>query len=113
MSDILDSIANLNPNSLEYISAIELLEEEVLKIKHEINEMKKDELSRIGKEFMVNDYERRFNVKLDKLISALIGEEKSCSEVERIKRRRKVKYNNFRNICKVYKSVKVMIYSKE
>jgi len=53
--------------------------------------MKRHELDRIGKEFLSNCYERRSNVSLETVISALIGVENSFWEFERIRRKRRVR----------------------
>lgn len=50
------------------------------KCNNEIIQMKNQELDRILKEFMMNDYERRFNVSLDQMISCLIGEDNTEME---------------------------------
>lgn len=90
MSAILDSYYTINNVLPDYIQLLDKLGEEERNIKKEISEMKRQELDRIGKEFLLNAYERRFNVTLETVISALIGEENSFWEFERIRRKRRV-----------------------
>lgn len=52
--------------------------------------MKNKELDRILKEFLMHDYERRFSVKLDQVISALIGEDHTANEFAHQSRLQKV-----------------------
>ena len=53
------------------IKSLEKIEEELVK---EMSEMKTNELKRINKEFLTNNYSRRFNVTQECVISALVGE---------------------------------------
>ena len=66
------------------------MEEEINKNKNEINDLKTKELDRISKEFLLHQYGRKFNVKLEDVISALIGEEQLYNEIERQNRKKKV-----------------------
>jgi hypothetical protein len=50
------------------------------KIKREIASAKNEELERISKEFLMKDYERRFSISIDQVISALIGEDQTAAE---------------------------------
>lgn len=52
--------------------------------------MKRNELDRICKEYFKNDYERRFIVPLETMLSALVGEEKLLYEMSNYKRMQRV-----------------------
>jgi hypothetical protein len=90
MSTILESYNSSNNVLPDYIQLLDKFEEEEKIIKKEISQMKRQELDRVGKEFL-NGYERRFNVSLETVISALIGVENSFWEFERIRRKRRVR----------------------
>jgi len=63
--------------------------------------MKKNELERINKEFITNDYERRFNIKLVEIIRAIVGEELTLSELQKLS---KIKKDYFKDVekCKTF-----------
>jgi len=65
--------------SVIYLKEIKTLEEKEAKILNDIEDKKTKELKRINNEFLLNDYERRFNVKEEDVISALIGEDLTAS----------------------------------
>jgi len=60
--------------------------------------MKKSELDRINKEYLINDYERRFKVPHEVIISALIGEDNTSNEYARQKREQKKYFQEIENI---------------
>jgi hypothetical protein len=55
-----------------------------------MNIMKRNELNRINKEFYTNEYQRRFNVTQEEMISALIGVDNTSNEIIRQKREQRV-----------------------
>ncbi len=57
----------------------------------EIQMQKKRELNRISKEYLTNDYERRYNVPQEIVISSICGEDNMNSELSRLIREQKVK----------------------
>lgn len=59
--------------------------------KKEIQVQKRAELSRISKEFLTNDFERRYNVSQDIVVSAICGEDNMNQELSRLTREQKVK----------------------
>lgn len=58
--------------------------------KSEIQTQKKRELNRISKEYLTNDYERRYNVPQETVISAICGEDNMNAEYSRLIREQKV-----------------------
>lgn len=58
--------------------------------KKEIQTKKREELSRISKEFLTNDFERRYNVSQDIVVSAICGEDNLNQELSRLIREQKV-----------------------
>lgn len=59
--------------------------------KAEIHKQKINELNRINKEFLTNDYHRRYGVTQQNLVSAICGEDNMTHEYSRIMREQKVK----------------------
>jgi hypothetical protein len=55
-----------------------------------MNIMKKNEMNRINKEFYTNEYERRFNINQEDVISALIGSDNTANELIRQRREQRV-----------------------
>jgi len=58
--------------------------------KSEIQISKKRELNRISKEYLTNDYERRYNISQETVISAICGEDNMNAEFSRLIREQKV-----------------------
>jgi hypothetical protein len=61
--------------------------------KTEIEIQKKREIKRINKEFLTNDYQRRYNISQHTLVSAIYGEEKMSSEYNKLLRDQNVNKN--------------------
>jgi hypothetical protein len=53
--------------------------------------LKRKELERINREFLVNSYERRYGVKLENIVAVIVGEDYVKNEMERQYREQKVK----------------------
>jgi hypothetical protein len=58
----------------EKLKKYESLKELKIKMLNEIDILKKKEVKRITREFLENDYERRFDVPIEIVLSALVGE---------------------------------------
>jgi hypothetical protein len=54
--------------------------------------MKRKELERINKEFLTNQYERRFRISQDVVVSVIVGEDHVNSEMNRQNKEQKVFY---------------------
>ncbi len=76
--------------SVIYLKEIKTLEEKEAKILNDIEDKKTKELKRINNEFLLNDYERRYNVKEEEVISALIGEDLTASWYNKLLREQRV-----------------------
>lgn len=70
----------------EYHSTVKFLEDEINEKTDTLKKMKRNELDRICKEYFKNDYERRFKVPIETMLSALVGEENLLYEVSNYKR---------------------------
>ena len=74
-------------------------------IKNEINEIEKkliniknNEINRIFKNFIQNDYERKHNVLIDDVLTCLIGEYNKNSIIQKYYKLEKEYINNFKQI---------------
>lgn len=56
-----------------------LIERTYSELKNKMRIMKKDQLDRIGKEFLFNNYEKRFKVSQEVVLGAIVGEDKAKS----------------------------------
>ena len=55
-----------------------------------MHNLRTNELKRINKEFLINDYTRRFKITQESVISALIGEDLTESEYNILKKEQNV-----------------------
>jgi hypothetical protein len=92
----LDGLLSREPLDVETLKIVELFKEMETKhndLKKEIYNMKRKELERINKEFLVNEYERRYNVGQEVIVSVIVGEDHVNSEMNRQVKEQKVSYN--------------------
>ena len=100
--------------TLNIIKNISDLEKEYDSFKGVLKKLKREELDRLCKEFLVNDYERRFNVNQTSIISAIAGEENVNKELFRQNKEERVICfyiitNFFRITLKKLRSVNILI----
>ncbi len=81
---------NIDKNTLNLLKRIEDYEKTYNNYKIEIERQKKKEINRINKEFITNDYQRRFDANLHTLISAIYGLDNMSSEYSKLIREQKV-----------------------
>ena len=74
--------------------------------KKEMENIKNREMSRINKEFLVYDYERRFNVKKQKVLSALVGVENSHIEFAKQYKEQREFFLK-KSICKTFNFIEI------
>jgi hypothetical protein len=84
----------LEEDSFEIVGKISELEAQYEKKKKTLQKIKRDELDRISKEFLTNEYERRFNVSKKTIVSAIVGEDNTDSEIIRQSREENVRNLN-------------------
>jgi hypothetical protein len=88
---ILDHPKNiLSDESTKIIKEIKKLEKSEEEITKEMHNLRTNELNRINKEFLINDYTRRFKITQESVISALIGEDLTESEYNILKKEQNV-----------------------
>jgi len=92
LEDILKKCGDkiINKDSQFYINNLTRLENKEIQIKKQLNEKKRSELNRINKEFEINNYERRFNITKEKVVSVIVGESNTPMEIIKLKRDQKV-----------------------
>jgi len=99
------NLININLKKMEEVfSSKIILSDEIKQILQRLKEMEKNyeeekaqlaikrkaELNRIGREFLLNDYKRRFNADLRTVISAIAGEDNINYELLKLERDKKV-----------------------
>jgi hypothetical protein len=82
-----DKVAEENGDLINKIQGLQALYD---KSRKELSQMKRNELNRIGREFLLNDYERRYKVSQNIIISAITGEDNTSTELARQNREQKV-----------------------
>jgi hypothetical protein len=92
----LNTKEKLDKNTVEILGNISSLESVYNQRKKELQLMKKSQLDRISKEFLVSDYGRRFNTSLKKVVSAIVGEENLTTELIRQARQEKEYLENIK-----------------
>lgn len=80
-------ICNNNKNyeieQLSEMKSIENLQKNIRDVEKEIENLKKEEIKRIFKEFIANDYRNRYHVSVDIVLSALLGEHTKNIEINK------------------------------
>ena len=80
-------------NNIEYIKNTLKYEKRINDLKNEICNIKANELKRINTEFLYNDFERRFLVNKEKVVSAIVGIENLRLEMSKLNKYQKVCYH--------------------
>ena len=98
---MIDDNEDLDLDTRYLMNYVVELEKVITDLKSNLFQSKQNELTRISKEFLVNDYERRFGVGIEKIISAIVGNDNSMSEMKRILKERKNYYQSL-ELCRNY-----------
>ena len=91
-----NSIINLK--KLQGIDQIEELKSKIKEIENDISYLKKNEIHRLFKEFVENDYEKKYHVKIDNVLAALFGEHSKNIEVNKYNKYKKDYFDELKNI---------------
>ena len=96
MEDKKKSIINLN--KLQGIDQIEELKSKIKEIENDISNLKKNEIHRLFKEFVENDYENKYHVKIGDVLAALLGEHNKNIEINKYSKYKKDYFDELKNI---------------
>ena len=96
VENFLNNKDKLDDHSSKILEKINSLENVYDLGKREQQQMKRTQLDRIGKEFLVGGYGRRFNTSLCTVVSAIVGEENLTSELFRQSRQEKEYFENIK-----------------
>ena len=96
MEDKKKSIINLK--KLQGIDQIEELKSKIKEIENDISNLKKNEIHRLFKEFVENDYENKYHVKIDDVLAALLGEHNKNIEINKYSKYKKDYFDELKNI---------------
>lgn len=91
VSNFLSNKKGFSSKTIDIINTINDFEQKEFELQNISNKMRKKEMDRLFKEFVVNDYERRFQTTKEIVISALLGEDYTPGELNRQAKERKVK----------------------
>jgi len=80
----------IDQESIHLVNEMRENETRLVNIQSFIAELKKNELERINFEFLKKDYERRFNILHEEIVSIILGEDNISKEISKIKREQKV-----------------------
>ena len=85
-------------NKLSGLENVEKLKIKINEIENEIMELKKEEVNRIFKEYVSNDYENKFHAPIEKVLGALIGEHNKNIEINKFNKYKKEYLDVMKNI---------------
>ena len=77
-------------SNLPEISKINSVKKHVEKIKNDIIELKKNEIKRISKCFIENNYEEKYHTNIETVLSALIGTDAKDTEMNKYNTNKKI-----------------------
>ena len=89
---------NVEIEKMDGMENIEILQTKIKNIENEIIELKNNEVIRIFKEFVENDYQHRYHVTIDVVLADLLGEHMKNIEVNKFAKFKKEYLDNLKNI---------------
>lgn len=90
LEEVFSSKNILNDQLKYFLFKLKDMEKNYEDEKSQIAIKRKNELNRIGREFLLNDYKRRFNTDIRTVISAIAGEDSVNYEILKLERDKKV-----------------------
>jgi len=88
----------INLKKLQGIEQIDELKFKIKSIENDIANLKKNEIHRLFKEFVENDYENKYHVTIDIVLAALLGEHNKNIEINRYGKYKKDYFDELKNI---------------
>lgn len=104
VTDYLEKKGTIEKSLVEIMNNIEDIDEAEKKLRILLVSMKRTELERLFKEFITNDYTRRYKVDRQTVVSAIVGEDNTQQELQKMAREEKVIYIN--NYIDLHRKVK-------
>jgi hypothetical protein len=72
--------SKIDENTINSFKAVKELQNSINDLKLKMESLKSKELKRINKEFLTNNYQRRYNITQEEVISAIVGEDNTIKE---------------------------------
>jgi len=78
--DLSNDQSRFDENIINSFKAVKELQNSINDLKLKLERLKSKELKRINKEFLSNNYQRRYNITQEEVISAIVGEDNTIKE---------------------------------
>lgn len=101
LSHLLNELCKMDTDTKFLMKFVRELESMELMINKEISILREKEILRVSKEYMSNDYERRFNVHIDDIAGVIVGERNSATILKRIYKEKHNYYESLK-LCRNY-----------
>jgi hypothetical protein len=98
---LVEEFGKIDKDTKYLMKYVKELEDIVSTIKSDLEILKEKEISRISKEFLINDYERRFKVNIETVLSAIVGHNNTIFEMKKIFKERNNYYESLK-MCRNY-----------
>lgn len=102
IKEFLNSDSVVTKNALDKLREITTKEKNIVEIKKLMYELKEVEMTRLFKEYLYYEYERRFNIDKKTLIAALVGNEDEVLKIMNDQAYRERDYFEKLNMTKTY-----------
>lgn len=93
----------IDPDTKYLMDYVESLDKLIQAWRHDLSKMKQNEIIRISREYMINDYERRFCINIERIVSLIVGKDNVRSEMKKIINERKKYYFSLK-LCRNFNS---------
>ena len=89
---------NLDKEKISGMNDIENMKNKIKEIEAEVENLKKIEIKRIFKEFIENDYQNKYNVSIDVVLGALLGEHRKNIEINKYEKFKREYFESIKNL---------------
>lgn len=98
---LVEEFGKIDKDTKYLMKYVKELEDIVSTIKLDMEKLKDREIARISKEFLINDYERRFKINIETVMSAIVGHNNTLLEMKKIFKERNNYYESLK-LCRNY-----------
>lgn len=98
---LIDDFSNIDKDTKYLMKYVIELESLLVSLKKDLEKLKDNEIKRISREFLINDYERRFKVDIERVLSSIVGHNNIVSEMKKIHKERNLYYEKLK-LCRNY-----------